>query len=75
VAHSARTAKRCKACEVTKYACFHCAQKYTITENMVPVCSMTSTRVISGEDGFSPSSFSATTTCAELETGKSSARP
>ena len=28
-----------------------------------------------GEDGSSPISFSATTTCAELETGKSSASP
>ncbi len=42
---------------------------------MVPVCSMTSSRVIAGDDGSSPISFSATTTCAELEMGRSSASP
>ena len=28
-----------------------------------------------GEEGSSPRSFSATTTCAELDTGRSSAKP
>src|ERR1022692_2403211 len=46
-----------------------------MTANMVPVCNITSSRVIGGEDGSSPSSFSTTTTCAELDTGKSSAKP
>src|SRR5215472_16816458 len=42
---------------------------------MVPVCNMTSSNVIGGDDGSRPSSFSVTTTCAELENGNSSARP
>ncbi len=46
-----------------------------ITASMVPVCSMTKSRVIWGAPGSSPSSFSATTTWAELETGSSSATP
>jgi hypothetical protein len=36
---------------------------------------MTRIRVISGEEGSRPRSFSATTTWAELETGRSSAKP
>src|SRR5579875_184645 len=50
-------------------------QKETITAIIVPVCSITSRSVISGAAGFMPISFSATITCAELETGSSSARP
>ena len=46
-----------------------------MTANIVPVCSMTSSIVISGLDGFSPMSFSATMTCAELETGSNSHAP
>src|SRR5258708_36912308 len=46
-----------------------------MTANIVPVCSITSSSVICGEEASSPISFSATTTCAELETGSSSARP
>src|SRR5579862_250548 len=46
-----------------------------MTANMVPVWSMTSSSVIGGEAGSSPISFSATTTCAELDTGSSSASP
>src|SRR5215472_3251283 len=42
---------------------------------MVPACSMTKRKVISGEEGSMPISFSATITCAELETGSSSAMP
>ena len=42
---------------------------------MVPVCSMTSSKVIAGEVGSMPIRRSATITCAELETGNSSARP
>ena len=58
-----------------KYVCRHERQKYTMTANMVPVCSMTSISVMSGEVGSSPSHFSARMTWAELETGSSSARP
>ncbi len=58
-----------------KYVSFQRCQKYTITAIMVQVCNMTSKRVIGGEDGSRPRSFSTTTTCAELETGKSSASP
>jgi hypothetical protein len=36
---------------------------------------MTSNKVISGADGSMPRSFSATTTCAELDTGSNSVRP
>jgi hypothetical protein len=46
-----------------------------MTANIVPVCNMTRSRVIGGEDGSKPKSFSATTTWAELDTGRSSARP
>ena len=53
----------------------HCFQKYAITANMVPVCSMTRSKVMGGEEGSSPRSFSTTTTCAELDTGRSSAKP
>src|ERR1019366_9687200 len=53
----------------------HAVQKYQITASIVPAWSMTSTNVISGEDGSRPISFSATTTWAELETGSSSATP
>ncbi len=58
-----------------KYVPRHCRQKYAMTANMVPVWSITSRRVMGGEEGSRPRSFSATTTCAELETGRSSARP
>jgi hypothetical protein len=63
------------ASAVAKYVCLHCLQKYAITANIVPVCSITSSSVICGDDGSSPISFSATTTCAELETGSNSASP
>ena len=43
-----------------------------MTANMVPVWSMTRMSVIAGEEGSRCMSFSATTTCAELETGRSS---
>ena len=46
-----------------------------MTANMVPVCIMTSNMVISGLDGSSPMSFSATITWAELETGSNSHAP
>src|SRR5580704_8397104 len=46
-----------------------------MTANMVPVCSMTRSRVICGAVGSRPRSFSATITWAELETGRSSASP
>src|ERR1700723_1408168 len=46
-----------------------------MTANMVPVCSITSSSVMAGDDGSIPISFSATTTWAELETGNSSASP
>src|SRR5438477_7953555 len=46
-----------------------------MTANIVPVCSITSSRVIDGDEGSNPSSFSATTTWAELETGNNSASP
>src|SRR5579862_3087323 len=42
---------------------------------MVPVWSMTRRRVISGLEGSRRINFSATTTWAELDTGRSSARP
>src|SRR5262252_9024399 len=42
---------------------------------MVPVCSMTRSSVIGGDEGSRPISFSVTTTWAELDTGKSSVRP
>src|SRR5580704_197421 len=42
---------------------------------MVPVCSITSSSVIGGDEALSPRSFSATTTCAELDIGSSSASP
>src|SRR6185437_3013917 len=38
-------------------------------------CSITSKSVICGAVGSSPISFSATTTCAELDTGSNSAKP
>src|ERR1700722_8939496 len=42
---------------------------------MLPVWRITRSCVIWGEVGSRPMSFSDTTTCAELDTGKSSARP
>jgi hypothetical protein len=42
---------------------------------MVPVCSITNNKVIGGDEGSRPNSFSATTTCAELDTGSNSAKP
>ena len=75
VAQTIRTATRLNASTVAKYVCLHCFQKYAITANIVPVCSITSSSVICGDEGSSPISFSATTTCAELDTGSSSASP
>ena len=75
VAHTTRTANRLNASALAKYVCAHCFQKYAITANIVPVCSITSSSVICGVDGSSPISFSATTTWAELETGSNSASP
>src|SRR5450830_1823492 len=46
-----------------------------MTANMVPVCSITSSMVSSGEVGSRPISFSAMMTWAELDTGSSSAKP
>src|ERR1700722_18540530 len=46
-----------------------------MTANIVPGWSMTNSSVMGGEEGSRPKSFSATTTCAELDTGSSSARP
>src|ERR1022692_1245048 len=46
-----------------------------MTASIVPVWSMTSSRVMGGEEGSSPRSFSATTTWAELDTGSNSAKP
>src|ERR1700730_8569919 len=46
-----------------------------MTANIVPVCNITRSNVIDGADGSRPISFSATMTCAELETGNSSAKP
>ena len=46
-----------------------------MTANIVPVCSMTSSSVNSGASACSFISFAATMTCAELETGSSSASP
>ena len=46
-----------------------------MTANMVPVCSMTSSMVISGLDGSSFMIFSAAMTCAELDTGNNSHAP
>jgi hypothetical protein len=42
---------------------------------MVPVWSITNNKVIVGDDGLRPISFSMTITCAELEIGRSSASP
>jgi hypothetical protein len=58
-----------------KNAAFHEFQKKRITANIVPVWSITSKSVISGNVGSIPISFSATITWAELDTGKSSATP
>src|SRR6185312_3369171 len=68
-------ANRTKAARDAKYVSRHCRQKYAMTANIVPVCRRTSSRVSAGAEGSRPMSFSATTTCAELETGSSSARP
>src|SRR5208283_1600582 len=46
-----------------------------MTASMVPVCSMTSRKVIAGSVGSRPMSFSATMTCAELDTGSISHAP
>src|SRR5580692_4195829 len=46
-----------------------------MTANIVPVCSITSSSVIGGDEGSRPINFSATTTWAELETGSNSANP
>jgi hypothetical protein len=54
---------------------FQARQKYRMTANMVPVWSITKSRVISGLAGSNPMSFSATITWAELDTGSSSAKP
>ncbi len=54
VAQIARTTNRLNASALTKYVRFHCRQKNTITANIVPVCSITSSSVISGDDGSSP---------------------
>lgn len=51
------------------------SQKYAITASIVPLWSMTRSRVISGELGSRPISFSATITWAELDTGNSSLMP
>ena len=53
----------------------HCRQKYVITANIVPVCSMTRSNVMGGDDESSPITFSATITCAELDIGNNSAKP
>ncbi len=50
-------------------------KKYASTASIVPVWSITRRNVISGELGSRPMSFSATMTCAELDTGRSSAAP
>ncbi|MNT32057.1 hypothetical protein D3C72_1679190 [compost metagenome] len=73
-AASSRTLLR-KALAELKYVARQDVQKYTMTANMVPVCSITSSMVSSGDVGSSPISFSAMMTWAELDTGSSSAKP
>ena len=58
VAQITRIANRLNASPLEKYVFFHWFQKYAITANIVPVCSITSSSVICGDEGSSPISFS-----------------